>query len=148
MMRAGSPLAQIEECLPVIMRRLSGGPLIASGAWELTVPQLRALALVAERGNCAMGELARGLAISLSAASGLADRLVEHGLVARASDPDDRRIVRVRVTAAGRRALDACRRERRRRVRAALRALSAVQQAQVAAALGLLYRAVETMEAS
>ena len=132
-------LIDIAEYLPRIMRKLFGSRLITSNAWELTIPQLRALGLVALRPGTTMGELSEDLGIRLNAATGLADRLVQHGLVERGSDPEDRRLVRLQLTKSGHRALSACRRERKRRVEEALQRLSADEQSQIAEALLLLY---------
>ncbi len=55
-------------------------------------------------GGLLVGDLAEALGLAQSAASGLAGRLVEAGLVARSDDPDDRRAARLTLTAAGRRA--------------------------------------------
>ena len=139
-------LLDIAECLPEIMQKLFGGRLIATDVWELTIPQLRALGCVARWPGCTMGELAGNLGIRQNAATGLADRLVQHGLLEREADPEDRRLVRLRLTERGRHAREACRIERRRRVGAALRHLSAAQQGQVAAALLLLCQALAIAE--
>jgi len=136
-------LPDIAEHLPEIMRKLFGGRLVVSRAWELTVPQLRALSMVAEQPGSTMGGLARSLGIRINAATGLADRLVHQGLLEREADPDDRRLVRLRLTESGRRAREACRRERRRRVKEALRHLSAAEREQIAGALLLLHRALD-----
>jgi DNA-binding MarR family transcriptional regulator len=141
-------LLDVAEYLPEIMRRLFGGRLIVSEAWELTVPQLRALSIVANRPGCTMGELATSLGIRINAATGVADRLVQHELLEREADPDDRRLVRLRLTESGRRAREACRRERRQRVKEALRHLSAAEQDQIATALLLLHRALDAGEPS
>lgn len=50
-------------------------------------------------------DLAREMLIRHNSAVGLVDRLVAHGLVVRAVAPDDRRKVRLRLTAAGERVL-------------------------------------------
>jgi DNA-binding MarR family transcriptional regulator len=144
--KKGTVLTEIDEYLPEIMRRLFGGRLISSGAWELTIPQLRVLTIVAGNADCTMGELARSLGISLSAATGLVDRLVQQGLIEREANPNDRRVVCLRLTEGGRRAREACRQERRRRVEAALRSLSAKEQTEIAAALALLHKALEATE--
>lgn len=47
-----------------------------------------------------MGQLAAGLGISRGWASRVVDELVERGRVDRETDPDDRRVVRLRLTAA------------------------------------------------
>jgi DNA-binding MarR family transcriptional regulator len=146
MTESSSGLLDIAEYLPEIMRKLFGGKLIASGAWELTIPQLRALSFAAHRPGCTMGELSESLGIGLSAGTGLADRLVQHGLLEREADPEDRRVVRLRLTESGRRAWEACRRERMRRVEEALRRLSAVEQRKIASALLLLHGALDASE--
>jgi len=143
-----SGLPDIAEYLPEIMRKLFGGRLIVSKAWELTIPQLRALSIVADRPGCTMGELAGGLGIRVNAATGLAERLVQHGLLEREADPADRRLVRLRLTESGRRAREACRRERRRRVDEALQRLSTDEQGQIAAALVLLHSALDAPKPS
>jgi DNA-binding MarR family transcriptional regulator len=141
-------LPDIAEHLPGIMRKLFGGRLVVSKAWELTVPQLRALSTVAEQPGCTMGALARDLGIRVNAATGLADRLVHQGLLEREADPDDRRLVRLRLTESGRRARETCRRERRRRVEKALRHLSAAERDRIVGALLLLRRALDAAETS
>ncbi len=143
---AGNKPLEIDDYLPEIMRRLFGRRLITSGAWELTVPQLRALSFVGEHDDCTMGKLARTLGIGMSAATGLVDRLVQQNLVRRDTDPADRRHVCLRLTAAGRRARESCRRERKRRMRAALKSLTPEQQAEIAASLACLYAALEATE--
>ncbi|MBP7868464.1 MAG: MarR family transcriptional regulator [Firmicutes bacterium] len=136
-------LPDIAELLPEIMRKLFGGRLVVSKAWELSVPQLRVLSIVAEQPGCTMGALARSLGIGMSAATGIADRLVHQGLLEREGDPEDRRLVLLHLSESGRRAREACRRERRRRVEQALQRLSSHEQAQIAAALVILHRALD-----
>lgn len=133
---------QIADAIPDVMRQVFGRRVVPQGMLELTVSQLRALKTVALHCDCTMGELAKLLDISLGAATGLVDRLIQHGLVQRDADPHDRRIVRVRLTDAGRQAHDAAARETRERIRAVLRSLTAEERAQVAAALALLRKAL------
>jgi DNA-binding MarR family transcriptional regulator len=129
---------EIAELLPEVMRRLGGGRSVPAGMREVTLPQARALRAIASSEACTMGELAGSLRVTMGAATGLVDRLVQQGLVQREPDPNDRRIVRVRLTAAGRRAHAALVRGVRRRLSAALEKLSPEQRAQVAAALAML----------
>ena len=142
MKRDDTYVSQIADAIPEVMRRLFGRRVVPKGMRELTLPQLRALKTIALRSDCTMGELAKRLNISLGAATGLVDRLIQHGLVRRDADPQDRRVVRVRLTDTGRRAHEAAVRETRRRIRAALQSLSAGERAQVAAALALLRKAL------
>lgn len=146
MVEVSNALVDIAECLPEIMRRLFGGRLIVSAVWELTVPQLRALNIVANQPGCTMGGLAEALGIQLNAATGLAGRLVHQGLLERSTDTEDHRIVRLRLSESGLRVREACQRERSLRVKEALSHLSESEQEQIAAALSLLYRALEATE--
>ena len=65
---------------------------------SVTIHQLEALSLL-DRGGLRMSELARELDISEPASTALADRLVRGGLVERHADADDRRIVRLELSA-------------------------------------------------
>jgi len=72
---------------------------------KITLPQLWVLEHLSRRNDCPMNELAQSLRISRPAATGLIDRLILQGLVCRAGDPHDRRMVRVNLTVKGRRVL-------------------------------------------
>ena len=65
---------------------------------------LGALRLIERHGPIAVTEIARRLEIDQSNASRQVRALEEQGLVARSVDPDDRRVARLGITAAG----DAC----------------------------------------
>jgi DNA-binding MarR family transcriptional regulator len=67
----------------------------------LTVPQYAALTAIAGAGACTMGALAVRTHHALGTMTGLVDRLIRHGLVARRTDAADRRIVVVQLTPAG-----------------------------------------------
>ncbi len=71
-------------------------------AADLTLPQWRALVIVAESsGGLSVGDVARRLSVSLPSASRLVRRLERHGLVATLRDDVDRRVTRVEVTGRG-----------------------------------------------
>ncbi|MFT4166589.1 MAG: MarR family transcriptional regulator [Microlunatus sp.] len=75
------------------------GPLMST---PLTMQQLKVLTLIATEGDRATGHgLAETLRVSVATMSGLIDRLVEHGMVVRTDDPNDRRIRRLSVTGIG-----------------------------------------------
>jgi DNA-binding MarR family transcriptional regulator len=73
---------------------------------ELTMPQIRAM-FVLNAGDCGLPltELAPQIGLSVAAAGRAIDGLVRKGLVARAEDPDDRRVKRLSVTDAGQAAI-------------------------------------------
>ena len=63
----------------------------------LTGRQMKAVVFLAHRGRVTMSELADGLEIGRAAASELVARLAEKNVVGREDDPDDRRVVHVRL---------------------------------------------------
>jgi len=73
---------------------------------NMSTPQLKALLLISEDERLRMRELARRLGGSFSNATVLVDRLVERGLVERLADPQDRRVVLVRVSGKGRQIIE------------------------------------------
>jgi DNA-binding MarR family transcriptional regulator len=72
---------------------------------DLTFPQLRALSVL-QRGHVSVGQLAETLGIGLAAASTLADRMARRQFIVRRSDPDDGRVVRLELSARGRRLIE------------------------------------------
>ena len=67
----------------------------------VTMSQAKVLYLVAAARGMRMSELAVRLCVSISTTSGLVDRLVDHGFLARHDDPADRRQVVVTITPTG-----------------------------------------------
>ena len=68
----------------------------------LSTSQCRALLFLLDHDRSTMSALSSGLAISLSAATGIVDRLLKKKLVERSRDETDRRVVRVRLSNTGR----------------------------------------------
>lgn len=68
---------------------------------NLTMPQLKTLVSLYGNERATMGELAESLGVSVSTLTGIVDRLVDHGLVTRENDPNDRRVVVGRLTPEG-----------------------------------------------
>ncbi len=69
---------------------------------DLTMQQFRVLGQVVRSPGLSGNELGGQLGVSAPTASGLVERLVEKGLIARTDDVDDRRIRRLHPTEAGR----------------------------------------------
>jgi DNA-binding MarR family transcriptional regulator len=91
-----------------------------SPLWDLPLPQIRALHMIAWRRNCAVGHLAERLGVAMSTATQIADRLEQRGWVRRVDDPEDRRVVRLALTAEGQDIVEQRRRQRRQHLLAAL----------------------------
>ena len=115
----GSP-AEITEALLTASRALvavAARSLAAAGA-EVTLPQDRALVVLAAKGQCRVGDLADALEIHPSTATRLCDRLVEHKLVKRAVDRANRRETAISLSANGRDVVENVTTVRRREIRA------------------------------
>jgi DNA-binding MarR family transcriptional regulator len=70
-------------------------------AMDFSMSQLKALFLLFFKSPMRMSDLASDLGVTLATATGLIDRLVEKEMIIRESDPDDRRVVLCRLSAAG-----------------------------------------------
>ena len=124
------------------MRRLIGEHPVPAHLRGLTLHQLHALHIVSEEEYCTMGMLATRLHISLGAATGLADRLIQQRLVERAPDPNDRRVVRLQLTAHGRQMHTRGHREAGSHLAQRLSILSHEEQVRISQALLLLLEAL------
>lgn len=70
---------------------------------DITLPQWRALMIIGSAGDGArIGEVAGRLRVTLPATGRLLRRLERRGLLSLATDPDDRRATRARLTEEGR----------------------------------------------
>jgi DNA-binding MarR family transcriptional regulator len=72
----------------------------------ISMTQLHVMHLLERHGELPMSRLAEMLDVSLSAGTGLVDRVEERGFVERIRVPSDRRVVLVRITPAGRQMLE------------------------------------------
>jgi DNA-binding MarR family transcriptional regulator len=108
----------------------------------MSVTQHLALATVAKHGQMAIGDLAEAERLPSSAATRLADRLEEAGLVVRSRDPHDRRGVQLVITEAGRRMVEERRTAGNAWLAERLSQLSDAERAGLAAALDMVERVV------
>ncbi len=67
----------------------------------LTMPQVHALMYIYHAGECPVSEIGTLADASIAAASQMAERLVQQGLVERKEDPSNRRIKKLRLTEKG-----------------------------------------------
>jgi DNA-binding MarR family transcriptional regulator len=68
---------------------------------ELNIQELKVLEVLGERGSCIMRELADGLMVAMSTATGIVDKMVQKDLIRRERVDEDRRIVRAELSARG-----------------------------------------------
>ena len=102
---------------------------------DVTLPQYRALVVLASRGPLNPGALAELLGVHPSTVTRLCDRLIARKLVSRRESAASRREVTVALTARGRAVVDAVTAARREELRAVLAAVPARERAPVVAAL-------------
>jgi DNA-binding MarR family transcriptional regulator len=110
-------LDAVERLLMRAARRLLFEDDADSPLWDLPLPQIRALHVIAYRQHCAVGHLAERLGVAMSTATQIADRLEQRSWVRRVDDPEDRRIVRLALTDEGRWVVEERRRSRRERLK-------------------------------
>lgn len=102
---------------------------------QVTLPQYRALVVLASRGRLRPVDLADVLDVSPSTATRMCDRLVRKELVERVHSDRDRREVELRLSADGRALVSEVTNRRRREVRRVLSRMQAEQQAKLIEAL-------------
>lgn len=95
---------------------------------SLTLSEATVLELAALRPGCPMGDVARALGCALSTATATVDRLVRRALLDRERDEENRRLIRLTLTEAGRTALDELEARQRRQCASMLDVLSKDEQ--------------------
>jgi DNA-binding MarR family transcriptional regulator len=109
---------------------------------HVSMAQLHVLWLLQHHGEMPMSRLAELMGVSLSNATGLIDRMEDHGLIERLRVPDDRRLVMVRPAAAGLRALSETETSKRDRMRSVIARLGPAERSIVLSAFRSLRRAL------
>ena len=108
----------------------------------ISMTQIHVLRQLEQHGTMSMSRIAELLDISLSNATGIIDRMTEHGLVERVRVPDDRRVVLVQPSARGIEALDETEGIKLDRIRAICNRLDDSQLAGLTQAMGDLRVAI------
>lgn len=86
--------------MPVLLKEFARTPSLSC---SMTLPQMLTLNYLAKTGAVSMKTLAGFMNCSTAAATGMVDRLVRAGLVIRSMVPQDRRVIKVRITGKGQR---------------------------------------------
>src|SRR3954452_13205592 len=99
-------VAQIlEQLAPLVARQRKA--LVQAGCFrQISSTHLHVLYVLVSRGAMPMSRLAEQLDVSLPNVTGIVERMVERGFVERTRPEDDRRVVEVGITAAGREVID------------------------------------------
>jgi DNA-binding MarR family transcriptional regulator len=109
---------------------------------RVSMPQLHVLWLLQHHGAMPMSRLADLLGVSVSNATGIMDRMEEHGLIERVRVPDDRRLVLVKPSDAGLKAVFETESSRRERMRNVIGRLTPEERPLVLSAIRSLRRAL------
>ena len=117
----------LDQLEPLIARQRQA--VIEQGCFrQISSTQLHVLFLLVNHGPIPMGRLADLLDVSLPNVTGIIERMVERGFVERTRQSDDRRVVEVAATAAGRETVEEIDMIRRGQVAAVVSRLTAEQQ--------------------
>jgi DNA-binding MarR family transcriptional regulator len=114
--------------------------------WEgldLTIPQIKTLALLQHQGPQRMGSVSAYLGSTFSASTSIVDRLVEKKLLERIPDPADRRVVICQLTLEGQAAVEKFWSISRMHIVELAEYLNSEELAIVVRGMELLYRASE-----
>lgn len=111
---------------------------------DITMPQAKVLYLLAA-GELSMSDLVARLGVTQPTVSGVVDRLVDQGLIARHADPSDRRRIFVAITSIGVELLDRFRDLNARQIRELLCVLDEDDLLQVRAFLAVLDRGISRL---
>jgi len=68
---------------------------------KITLPQFLILDFLSQQGESRMTDMAHFMHVTTAAMTGIVDRLVGYGYVARVYDPEDRRIIKIKLTPHG-----------------------------------------------
>ena len=107
-------------------------------AEDVTLTQYRTLVILASRGPQNLAGLAEAVGVTPATATRMCDRLVRKGLVRRRTERDDRRQLRVALTAKGRSLVDAVTDRRRREIEIIMKDISTEEQVVLVQALARL----------
>ena len=111
---------------------------LADAGEEVTLTQYRTLVVLASRGPQNLARLAAAVGVTPATATRMCDRLVRKDLIRRSTERDDRRQLRVALTAKGRSLVDAVTGRRRQEIARIINEIPVEQQAVLVQALGRL----------
>jgi DNA-binding MarR family transcriptional regulator len=92
---------RISDIIPVIIKEFAKRQVNELSKGRITLPQFLILGFLEKNGEAQMNVLARFMVVTTSAMTGTVDRLVKYGYVLREADPEDRRVVKIKITSKG-----------------------------------------------
>ena len=92
---------KINEIMPLIMKEFARRQVIEFYKGKITLPQFLILEFLNKQGELKMTDMAHFMKVTTAATTGIVDRLVRYGYVTRIFDPNDRRIIKIKLTPKG-----------------------------------------------
>jgi len=92
---------KVGDIMPAISREFLRNQTVDFYKVKITLPQCVILDMLDRSGGSNMSDLARHMDVTTAAMTGIVDRMVRDGYVARSSDPDDRRVINIKLTVKG-----------------------------------------------
>lgn len=132
------PLDIIRQAIDQVTHRSFHEHLRFVKASGLSMPQFNILMQLHYQRACGVSDIGARMDITAAAASQLAEKLVQAGLLERAEDPADRRVKQLRLTAAGRDLVEAALSARYRWVDELIENLQPAEREQLAEAMQIL----------
>lgn len=107
---------KLNKIMPVIMKEFVRRDTNELYKDKITLPQFLVLGFLNEKAEARMTDLAQFMKVTTAAMTGIVDRLVRDGYVSRLYDPQDRRIIRIKITSKGSELVKRINHQRRRMV--------------------------------
>ena len=99
------PLAEfadrLSEIIPTVMQEFARRQANELFKGKITLPQFLVLNFLSQQHESKMTEMANFVGVTTAAMTGIIERLVKYGYCLRVFDPDDRRIIKVRLSSRG-----------------------------------------------
>lgn len=92
---------KMNDVVPVMIKEFSRRQVSELYKGKITLPQFLILSFLHRNEDSAMSGLAHFMSVSTAAMTGMVDRLVKYGYVARDSEPGDRRVIKIKLTKKG-----------------------------------------------
>ena len=92
---------KLDEMMILIMQKMTAQLTDEFYKLKVTMPQVMVMGFLTRKGESNMTDLANSLNVTTAAVTGVIDRLSRDGYVKRVNDPEDRRIVKVKLTKKG-----------------------------------------------
>jgi DNA-binding MarR family transcriptional regulator len=92
---------RMSEIMPVIIKEFARRQTDEFYKGKLTFPQFLVLEFLRRSGESKMTTLANFMGVTTPAMTGIVDRLVKYGYVLRIFDPQDRRIIKIKLATKG-----------------------------------------------